>query len=338
MLIGDAGAARLAGDPVLAALANEIARIPDRSFVVFLGDNVYSASFMSADTTTYNRAVARLRVQVDATRAANNVVFVPGNHDWNGTEDHGRENVRRESKVLTSISHAQSEPQAGCPGPTVRDMGSHVRLIFLDTEWWLRGTPRPREADACPFNTPNEVVSGVRVALRNAGKRRVIVLGHHPPVSAGPHGGHFTLFDHLFPLRAANHHLWIPLPLVGSLYPLSRRLGYATQDIASARYQHLVGALREAFIENPPLLFVGGHEHQLGVFRGDVIGAQQVLVSGAGSLGRTTSAGRVPGAQFASDEAGFMRLDVLTSTQLLLRVIGVKSSGETRDLLIMRID
>ncbi len=339
LLIGDAGAVRIDGDPVLAALSDELTRVPARSLTVFLGDNVYAADITAASgTRSRDRAVARLVAQASAARAAGDVVFVPGNHDWVGRGFDGWDGVRQESAVLDQIGGAQMMPRAGCPGPAVRDVGRHLRLLYLDTEWWLRGTPPPRERDGCSHRAPDDVVAAIRVALRDAADRRVIVVGHHPPVSAGPHAGHFTWVDHLFPLRGVQRGLWLPLPVVGSVYPIARMLGNSPQDQASAVYQQMIGALREAFLEHPPALFVAGHEHQLGVFRGDVIGAGLVLVSGAGSVGNTSAVGHERASRFAVDMAGFMRLDVLDGGHMRLRVIGVRRDGTAHDLFIMRVD
>src|SRR5206468_1590706 len=49
-LIGDAGKPAPGGDPVLAALSRQIASDPGKSFVVFLGDNVYPRGMAPRDS------------------------------------------------------------------------------------------------------------------------------------------------------------------------------------------------------------------------------------------------------------------------------------------------
>ena len=49
--------------------------------------------------------------------------------------------------------------------------------------------------------------------------KTIFLASHHPFQSYGTHGGYFSWKDHIFPLTAANENLYIPLPIVGSLYP-----------------------------------------------------------------------------------------------------------------------
>ena len=34
-------------------------------------------------------------------------------------------------------------PKGGCPGPEVVDLGPHLRLIVLDSEWWVHNDVKP---------------------------------------------------------------------------------------------------------------------------------------------------------------------------------------------------
>jgi len=41
-------------------------------------------------------------------------------------------------------------PVGGCPGPTVVDLGEVVRLVALDSQWWLQDGPKPGPTSSCP--------------------------------------------------------------------------------------------------------------------------------------------------------------------------------------------
>ena len=101
-----------------------------------------------------------------------------------------------------------------------------------------------------------------------AGARHVVVIAHHPLVSGGPHGGYFGWQDHVFPLRNLKSWLWIPLPLIGSAYPIARAEGISSQDIPSRAYTRMRVALDSAFAGAPPLIYAGGHDHTLQVIAG----------------------------------------------------------------------
>src|SRR2546425_850663 len=75
--------------------------------------------------------------------------------------------------------------------PAVVDVGKVVRLVALDTQWWLHNGPKPEDpASSCPEDSDREVIDSLHAALASGGGRAVVVLGHHPLATGGPHGGH----------------------------------------------------------------------------------------------------------------------------------------------------
>ena len=99
--------------------------------------------------------------------------------------------------------------------------------------------------------------------------------------AGGPHGGHFPFIDHLFPLRDLKKWLWVPLPIIGSAYPVARQHGVSAQDLSSGVNRHMCESFASVFRDTPPLAFVAGHDHGLQVLSGH--GVRHVLVSGSGS-------------------------------------------------------
>jgi len=325
-LIGDAGAPDPKGEPVLAALGRELAQAPEKSFVVFLGDNVYPRGLPEPEASDRRDGERRLDAQIDAVlHAGARGFFIPGNHDWDRHGKRGLQRVRIQGAYVTARggSRVSFLPKDGCPGPALSDeVDPHLRLVALDTHWWLHKGPKPKgPASGCDPATEPGVVESLRAALAGAGTRRVIVLAHHPLVSGGTHGGHFSLRDHLFPLRAVKGWLWLPLPIVGSVYPVLRKTGAFSQDISAPANRHMVESLESAFVGSPPFLWAAGHEHGLQVLAGH--GVRWLLVSGAGTPGHTRAPSRIPPTRFASGEAGLMRLDVARNGRVRLSVLGV---------------
>lgn len=330
LLIGDAGAP-VPDDPVLAALGREIARDPAATTVVFLGDNIYPRGM--PDSTDRGRVDAERRIDAQATAAAAaaRVVFIPGNHDWDRGGDDGWDRIRNEGRHLAHRGTARVLPEDGCPGPVSLDPGPGLRLVLLDTQWWLHGGARPGPGSSCAAATPDAVGRATADAIRAAGERAVIVAGHHPLISTGLHGGRFGWTDHVFPLRALARWAWIPLPIIGSAYPIARMSGASRQDQSSSIYRNFRDALVGVFTEATPLVYVSGHEHALEVRRGP--GAEYTLISGGGSTGdwRTLrpNAGET---LYSASTNGFMRIDAYGDGRVRLTVIAVDGhDGASRD-------
>jgi hypothetical protein len=170
----------------------------------------------------------------------------------------------------------------------------------------------------------------MRASLRNAGPRLVVVVAHHPLSSGGVHGGYFGWRDHIFPLRMVVPGLWLPLPLIGSLYPAARQYGVSRQDIASRAYQRLIAAFRRAFRGAPPALYAAGHEHNLQVIAGGA--ARLELVSGGGIYNHEDRTVRTRGSLFAREASGFARLDVPSAGRARLAVLEVTATGESHEV------
>jgi len=333
ILIGDAGEPKPGGEPVLAALRREIARRPERTLVVFLGDNLYPAGLVPETDPERRELERRLDDQVDVVRDSGaSGLFIPGNHDWDRGGPDGWEAIRRQQQRVDARGGERVRflPKDGCPGPDVVDVGDRLRVVALDSQWWLQGHARPEHpTSSCAADSEAEVLAALRADLRVAGGRAVVVVAHHPLLSGGPHGGGFGLRQHLFPLTEWKSWLWLPLPLVGSAYPVARQAGIASQDQSSEPYRHMRDAFAEVLREAPPLAWASGHEHVLQVIDSPDYG--RVLVSGAGIYGHVTRVDRVAGSRYRAARAGFLRLDLLTDGRRRLVVLEVAGDGAARE-------
>jgi len=331
-LIGDAGAPS-PRDPVLRGLASQLAADPTRSFVIFLGDNIYPSGLPAEGVPGRREAERRLDAQIEiAEKAGARAMFVPGNHDWAAWGPDGWNAVRRQGERVAKRGAPGITllPPGGCPGPSVQDVETRLRVIALDTQWWLHAYAKPRHPDsACAHDSEEEVVEGLRTAVEGAADRRVVVVGHHPLASAGIHGGYFGWRDHIFPLREKYKWLWIPLPGVGSAYPLARRGGITNQDLSGRLNVRMREAIASAFDKTRPLVYAAGHEHNLQVIRGK--SAEYLLVSGAGFFGHTSRTARTEGQLFGREASGFMRLDIGRDGRVRLAVVVVDAAGRTEE-------
>jgi hypothetical protein len=326
VLIGDAGLPAPGGEPVMRALREEISRDPKHSFVVFLGDNVYPRGMVLDSTAAERRENERIIDDQLAPLLATGVkgIMLPGNHDWATGTAGGWDAVRTEERYVRSRGRdlVQFLPGDGCPGPVALDFGNFLRLIVIDTQWWLQaGFPRPYGAGSkCRARTEQEVVDSLRADLASAGPRRTVVVSHHPLVSGGQHGGYFDWPTYLFPF-----------------HPWARQAGiFARQDVSGHEYRTLISALTRAYQPNAPLVHAAGHEHNLQLLRG--IGARYQVVSGAGIYNHTTPTRVIRGTMYARAASGWATLVFLRDGRVRLAYRVVDAQGLFKEEYSMWLD
>jgi hypothetical protein len=315
-LIGDAGEP----DPrlpatVLDSLAVQAAAAGSRGTIVFLGDNVYPAGTVEPDAPNHADALRRLDAQIRVVPNGGTGIFVPGNHDWADggqggffgaeTAADGLFVIRRQTALIPRRPKNPGAtvmvlPPNGCPGPVVVDK-QRVRLILLDTQWWLhnyivRDSLSDDRATGCTTHTVAEVTQAIRDSLRTTRPgQSVIVAGHHPLRTGGVHGGYCGAFA------------------------LFRRWANTSQDLFGKNYTMMRDSVNSALATRPPLIFAAGHDHSLQVMRGRT--SSYALVSGAGSIGKGECAARLRQSLYVGQAtSGFMRLDFAQGDSVLLRV------------------
>lgn len=310
-LLGDAGDALTETSPLLNRLTGEIEwwaqrlDAPETVAVLLLGDIVYPMGLNDRESRAYDGDTAVVMGQVRlvsgpaalARRAR--AYFMAGNHDWGfRPEWPGVERLRHLETFLATAREGTGAgvfvtPPAGLGGPTVVDVGDGVRLLLLDTAWWLlRGDPASRQ----------EVLRGIDAAIASAGGRHIVLASHHPFTSAGPHGGQFSLWD-----------------AMGLRYLLFRS-GAILQDLTSIPYREMEAGLRDIFSRHGrPLVFAAGHDHSLQVIAGiEATDPEFSLISGSGS--KLTPVGSHPGLLAGFTAPGYMTLVFLKDGGVLLFV------------------
>lgn len=315
VLIGDAGLPHPGEEPVLTALKREVSAAPDRSLIVWLGDNIYPVGLVDTTTAAGQEGLRIIRQQMavmEETGAPG--VFVPGNHDWAAGAADGWVNVVRQERFVNAEGGEliRMEPRDGCPGPVVLDVGAVLRLLAIDSQWWLHGGPKPGP-DRCTPGTEQGVIDSIRVALATAGDRRTVIVAHHPFISGGQHGGYFDWPTYLFPF-----------------HPWARLTGlFARQDVTGREYRHFTQSLTRAFVVDTPLVYAGGHEHNLQVFRRDP--ARYLIVSGSGFYGHTTTTRAITGIRYIREASGYQRLTFLQDGRVRLSVMVVDAEGNATE-------
>jgi hypothetical protein len=280
------------------------------SSVIFLGDNVYPKGLPLPGHKDRAEAEKILDRQLDAVKNyKGNIFFIPGNHDWEYMGKEGWARVRQQEAYIESRLNRQHAfiPGGGCPGPVKISISDELVIIVLDTQWWLHDHNKPYGGGyGCKAVNKADVLVQLRDFIdRNKG-RHIVVAAHHPLFSNGNHGGYHNALDHIFPLRLLDKYKWysyIPLPLIGSLYPLYRKFGGSDQDLPSYEYQHLKKELMTIFRDYKEIIYVAGHEHNLQYYNEENF---HHIISGSGCKVNPLKAGG--DVAFADKEHGFAKL------------------------------
>lgn len=320
-LVGDAGGDTTGSMPVMRGLKSNLkTEKPKRSGVVFLGDNIYPDGMHKKSSAYRAEDELRLNAQLDAVKEfKGDVVFIPGNHDWDHHGPGGFKHVKRQEEYIQKYLDRGNTflPSHGCPGPEVVKLAPGLVMIIIDTQWWIHPFERPSgEKDGCDVRNPKELMVQFKDLLKKYRNQHVIVAGHHPLYSNGNHGGKFTLKDHLFPLTAKSKNAYIPLPVLGSIYPFYRKFLGHRQDIAHPLYNNMKYELVSAMNEYENVTYVAGHEHNLQYSQQRNV---HHIVSGSGS--KVTHLRYNGDIEFGARERGYARVKYYANGEIWLEFL-----------------
>ena len=313
-LVGDAGEiddANTGKNYVLDAVGKDLHITKDPSTLVFLGDNLYPLGLPSKDHEERSIMEKKINASLELARSCNgNTYFIPGNHDWKKGKKKGLKAINRQEKYVESYfgddfnKKVKMYPSNGCGDPKVVKINKDLVFVFLDSQWWLQNWDEEKSKNkGCDIKTRADLLETIEEIFVKHKNDEIIMLMHHPIKSNGLHGGKFSLAHHLFPIHEI-HNLWIPLPIIGSIYPIFRQTTGSVQDIANSKYQELMGGINNLALKlGINVTFAAGHEHCLQYFEKNDL---RYIVSGSGSKQTYTANGGE--AEYAREARGYAKI------------------------------
>jgi len=287
-LIGDTGTDKNY-DEVQAYLFKQLRQSLEASgentSIVFLGDNIYPVGLPEDGDSKRSVAEKKLNTQLEVLKdLCCKAYFIPGNHCWNMMRAGGLEAVKRQEEYIEQFqknNKIEFYPNEGCGDPVIKKITDELTYVFIDTQWWLQNWEKENDInEGCSIKSREGLLNDLQDIFAKHKNDQVVVLMHHPLFSNGEHGGNFPVTDHFFPFRIVNSKLWIPLPIIGSILPVTRMLGGVKQDIPHKFYQQLKSGLLELANNNEHVIFASGHDHSLQYFEQN---EDHFIISGAGS-------------------------------------------------------
>jgi hypothetical protein len=324
-LVGDAGETQNGIHPVCDWLKSHVDWNDSSNTLVYLGDNIYPEGMPDAGKK-YEEAKAIIDYQLSVVKdKMAKAFFVPGNHDWKKGKPGGWEQIKNEEYYINSLEwpNVQALPMNGCPGPVPYVLNDQVVLVFMDSQWWLQKGEKPGIESDCDYKTEDEVIMALKDILGTYPDKLVITLMHHPLYTHGHHGGYFTVKQHIFPLTDISPSLYIPLPVIGSIYPVTRAWFGNIQDVKHPQYKNFIARVEDALKQHPSVIDAAGHDHNLQLLQHDSI---TYIVSGAGSKKVQVKKGK--NSLFAESKLGFAVIEVSADGKVDVKFYTVNDSKD----------
>ena len=305
ILIGDAGEINTTQKAILQDAISK--SIPGKTIALFLGDNIYPKG-VELSPEKKEAALNILRAQFEGLRKNNiPVYFVPGNHDWDKSGPLGYDKIMAANAFIEAQQDSllQLIPADACPGPYELPVGDNLVIVAMDSEWWLYPYDKHTDKSDCPCKTKRDVLGKLDDIVQRNIHKTIIFATHHPFNTYGSHGGYYSLREHVFPLTDLNKSLYIPLPILGSLYPILRKTFPPAEDLKNVLYKDMRFAVDAILKKHPNVIHAAGHEHTLQLIQGEIL----QVVSGAGC--KHTPVKKGAGSLYAADSSGYVIADIL---------------------------
>jgi hypothetical protein len=323
ILIGDAGQLTNGRHPVVEA-ARKLIKIDNKTTVLYLGDNLYKTGLPDDETPTFQQAKAVLDSQLSIVdNTDGRVVMIPGNHDWNNGSRTGYDAILREQIYVDFLNkpNVQFYPKGGCPGPVEISLGDDVVIVAFDSQWWIHQYDKPGIESDCDCKTTDELLTQLEDIVNRNSKKLILLACHHPFKTNSVHGGYFTLKQHLFPFTDIRKNLYLPLPVLGSIYPIARSVFGTPQDLKHPTYTNMVNQITNAVKSHPNIVFVAGHDHGLQLIQDS---SYNYIVSGGGcKINRVSMGGK---SRYAASMTGFAVMEVSVNKNVNVSFYTVEDS------------
>jgi hypothetical protein len=302
-LIGDSGEDTASGKALL-MLQAELDANPN-SAVVFLGDNVYPSGLKQGDKVSEKKLLSQLRILNEYKGQA---YFIPGNHDWASQGTKGLKRINNEENYVEQYVSQHTEatnkgnaflPSNALPGPETVLLSAGIRLICIDTQWFLHQYKKnkiqsKRKTIELFYHRLDSIIN-----CSKQNNEQLIIAAHHPIYSNGLHAKSKQ------PIRFLIN--YTPFRIFGFM-GLTRLF---TQDLPQPSYSKMRKRLLQSINRNTNIIYASGHDHNFQLFKME---NNNFIVSGAGSKFEPfCKKNKFDSSYQCSGNTGFVKIDFYTS-------------------------
>jgi hypothetical protein len=309
--IGDAGEDTTSGKALL-MLKEQLLSDPN-SAVIFLGDNVYPEGFCTNDHLSELRLQSQLNILKEYKGQA---YFMPGNHDWEAQKRKGLKRLKEEevyvNEYLKNNSSLKNKnertflPADGLPGPETVMLNGKLRLIIIDTQWFLHFYKKNKTGSKKNTRILFYKHLDSLLAYSVANNQQVVVAGHHPMFTNGSHSRKLQPWRFLINCT--------PFQIFGTM-GLNRLF---SQDISQPTYRKMRKRMINSFENYNNIIYVSGHDHNLQFFKEN---NNKYIVSGCGSkLEHLKKKRRFQSVYQDDSKTGFVKLQYFSDNKVVTTI------------------
>ncbi len=306
-LVGDLGYAPQAGLHTLEQLTRLAQTSDKQADLLLLGDLTDPGGLpRKKETEDRKEAEQQLERLTQSLESFSGKIYVaPGDREL-GPKASVRNLQRFENYLKDTELDLEFVPDDGCGGPDDEELTDDISLVGINTAWYLSNWNKDPDINAdCDIRDRGTFMLAFGDEVRGLRDKTVIVAMHHPLRSSGNKDGYFTLEQHLFPLRDLSPGLYVPLPVVGSLFRFIQKVAGGRQSLSGIRYKEMVRGLTAQIEDTEHIIFVSGHERIMQYTKEDDEYYQ--IIAGSGS--KPGPSGKAAETPFSYGHRGFSRLE-----------------------------
>lgn len=276
----------------LEVLRSAIMEREGRITLIYSGDILRNSNIEAKHTAEDSAFIKSLIEVVKGIKHAK-VYFIPGDEDWNTSEEKGWKKVKKLEELINGIADKKIFlPEDGCPGPEIIDAGENLQIVFISTPWWIYPYKRRYAPDTkCDVLVKPQFIEQLKGAIEDAEEKNVLVVGHHPAISNGNYGGRIPFSQHLKP------------PVIGTFLAGYHQNVGSPRDIAYPAYGEFANNMKYLMQDYAPFIYASSHDFNLQALEFE--NSYQVV---SGSMFKKVASGKSKNTVYKSDNFGFVEL------------------------------
>ncbi len=295
--------------------------------IVYLNDRIYKKKKNKKDDIEKSISQKKLDEQLKYLQTdKGKLFFIAGREKYSKKKYYATEDVK--NYVENKLSKKDLfYPKDGCAGPNEINLTNDLLLIPLNTSYWL--WDQEKKNRDCEPESNKEWIEDIKEVIDENQRKNILVLGHHPAINLGNNGGWFSLKQHIFPLTELNKNLYIPLPFIGTLYPIIRIAAGAKNDRSYPAYNKMRRDFVRTFMGYKNLVYASGLEKNFQYFK---YSGQDYIITNSSS--ETSFTGTIR-SKFTYESSGITKLSYLENGEVWMEFI-IPEKGNSKGKIVFR--